>query len=124
MASSVRAASEKYFVSRYEATPNLSSPIRRAESEGAISPGIPDTLILFTDANKDNLRGTYAATSQILSLYLYLIRRNQGHAAPQDNLRAKEICGYRRYTSPGTFALESSDGTRIGDEEGWFLPYE
>ena len=32
-----------------------------------------DTLILFTSTYKDNLRGTNAATSQILALHLHFV---------------------------------------------------
>ena len=83
-----------------------------------------DTLVLFADAHEDNLRRANAATCQVLAFYLHLVRRDEGHAAPQDNLRAEEIGGYRGYAAPGTFALESSDGTRIGDEESRLFPHQ
>ena len=41
-----------------------------------------DALVLLAGTHEDNLRGTYAATCQILTFYLDLVRRNQGHTAP------------------------------------------
>ena len=52
-----------------------------------------DALILFAGTHEDNLGGTYATTREILSLDLHLVARNDGHAAPQDDLGAEEICG-------------------------------
>ena len=83
-----------------------------------------NTLVLLTRTYEDDLRGTNTATSQILTLHLYLVRRNQGYAAPEDDLRAEEVGGDRRHAAPGAFALEGSDGTRMGDEESRFLPYQ
>lgn len=75
------------------------------------------TLVLLAYANKDNLRGAYTATGEELSFYFHLVARNQGHAAPEDDLRTEEVGSGGRYAAPCALTLEGGDGTRMGNEE-------
>ena len=82
------------------------------------------TLVLLASTHKDNLRRSYATTSQVLTFHLYLVRRNQGHAAPQNDLRSKQVGGHRGYTTPCTLTLKGGDGTWMSHEECRLLPYQ
>jgi hypothetical protein len=52
----------------------------------------------------------------------HLVRRDQRHAAPGDELAAEQADGGRRRATARGFAAEGGNGQRVGQEEGGFLP--
>ena len=79
---------------------------------------------MLTGTDEDDLRGADAATCQVLAFHLHLVRRDDGYAAPQDDLRAEQVGGHRGYAAPGALTLKGCDGTWMGNEEGRLLPDE
>ena len=82
------------------------------------------TLLLLTHTHEDDVCRSYATIGQVLSLHLHLVGWNDRHTTPSDDFCAEEVDSHRRHTTPCAFTLESSDGTRISDEECRLLPYE
>ena len=83
-----------------------------------------DALLLLAYANEDDVGGSYAAIGEVLPLDFHLVRWNDRHTAPCDNLGAEEVDSHWRHSAPGALALKGSDGTWIGNEECRFLPHE